>query len=103
MHVTILALGSRGDIQPYAWLGKGLRLAGHQVCFITSADFAPLIQASGLDFYPLPGNAQLLVQRAGANTLALFREFGSFARQKSPEIPPPVKTTDVLINQLPLG
>jgi sterol 3beta-glucosyltransferase len=103
VHITILALGSRGDVQPYAWLGKGLRMAGHQVCFITSEDFGPLIQASGLDFYPLPGSAQLLLRKAGANTLALFREFGSFAHQNSPEIPSQLKTTDVLINQLPLG
>ncbi|RPJ49185.1 MAG: glycosyltransferase, partial [Chloroflexi bacterium] len=103
LHITILALGSRGDVQPYAALGVGLRLAGHQVCFISSEDFAPLILSSGLDFYPLPGSAQVLMKKAGANTLALFREFSSFARQGPPEIPAPVKTTDVIINQLPLG
>lgn len=27
MHLTLLALGSRGDVQPYAALGKGLRAA----------------------------------------------------------------------------
>jgi hypothetical protein len=33
MHITILALGSRGDVQPYAVLGSGLKSAGHQVRF----------------------------------------------------------------------
>lgn len=33
MHITILALGSRGDVQPYALLGTGLKAAFHHVRF----------------------------------------------------------------------
>lgn len=103
MHITILALGSRGDIQPYATLGQGLWSAGHQVCFITSENFGPMVTAHGLDFYPIPGDAQAIVREAGANMLALFRGFGSFAKGYAPEIPPPIKETDVIINQFPLA
>jgi sterol 3beta-glucosyltransferase len=52
MHISILALGSRGDIQPYAVLGSWLKSAGHQVRFITFESFAPLIAELGLDFHP---------------------------------------------------
>ena len=103
MHITLLALGSRGDIQPYATLGQRLRAVGHRVCFITTENFRALIAAHGLDFYAIPGDAQALVQAAGANMLALLRAFGSLAHGPTPDIPPPVRETDVIINQLPLG
>ncbi|MGB7417232.1 MAG: glycosyltransferase [Thermosynechococcaceae cyanobacterium] len=31
MHITILAIGSRGDVQPFVALGVGLKQAGYQV------------------------------------------------------------------------
>ena len=31
MHITILAAGSRGDVQPYVALGMGLQQVGHEV------------------------------------------------------------------------
>jgi sterol 3beta-glucosyltransferase len=103
MHITILALGSRGDVQPYVLLGRGLQSAGHKVCCMTSEDFGPLVTEQGLDFYPIPGDAQAIVREAGANMLALLRGFGSLAKNYPPVIPDPVKRTDVIINQLPLA
>ena len=43
MHITILALGSRGDVQPYVALGSGLQSAGHRVRFVTFTSFAGLV------------------------------------------------------------
>ena len=51
MIVTIFALGSRGDVQPYVALGKGLKDAGHAVRVLTSQDFQELITTYGLDFF----------------------------------------------------
>jgi len=31
VRVAVLAIGSRGDVQPYVALGLGLRAAGHDV------------------------------------------------------------------------
>ena len=31
MNILILTIGTRGDVQPYVALGKGLRAAGHDV------------------------------------------------------------------------
>lgn len=73
MHITILALGSRGDVQPYAILGSGLKSAGHQVRFITFESFTSLVAEQGLDFHPIPGDAQALVADGGANTIGLVR------------------------------
>jgi sterol 3beta-glucosyltransferase len=53
MRVTILAIGSRGDVQPYIALGKGLQTVGHQVRIATHVPFKDLILSHHLDFYPL--------------------------------------------------
>jgi len=62
MHITILALGSRGDIQPNVTLGSALKAAGHQVRFITFESFSSLIAEHELDFHPIRGDAQQLRQ-----------------------------------------
>lgn len=50
MNILIVTLGSRGDVQPYVALGKGLKAAGHTVTVGTSASFEPFITAHGLDY-----------------------------------------------------
>lgn len=49
-HITIVASGSRGDVQPYIAMGKGLRSAGHHVRLLASENFEPLVKEAGLDF-----------------------------------------------------
>ncbi len=39
MRVTILTIGSRGDVQPYIALGLGLQACGHQVRLASMAPF----------------------------------------------------------------
>jgi sterol 3beta-glucosyltransferase len=53
MKITIAAVGSRGDVQPYIALGLGLRRAGHEVALSAPAVFAELIAAYGLEHRPL--------------------------------------------------
>lgn len=38
MRIAIIAPGSRGDVQPYLALGKGLKQAGHVVRLVTHQD-----------------------------------------------------------------
>jgi UDP:flavonoid glycosyltransferase YjiC (YdhE family) len=104
MHITILALGSRGDIQPYAILGSGLKSAGHQVRFITFESFASLIAELGLDFHPIPGDAQAVVADGGTNMLGLVRSFTNLAQGYARSLSDPhLGETDIIINQLPGG
>jgi UDP:flavonoid glycosyltransferase YjiC (YdhE family) len=58
MHIAIIAPGSRGDVQPYIALGKGLKAAGHSVRLLTHQDFEDLIKAHDLQYWPLRGNVQ---------------------------------------------
>ncbi len=54
MRITILAIGTRGDIQPLVALGAGLQSTGrHQVCFVAPDDFSALAAGAGLDFHSL--------------------------------------------------
>ncbi len=70
MHITILALGSRGDVMPYVTLGTGLKAVGHQVRFVTFENFEPLVAAQDLDFHPVQGDMQRILTGARGQALA---------------------------------
>jgi UDP:flavonoid glycosyltransferase YjiC (YdhE family) len=58
MRIAIIALGSRGDVQPYIALGQGLKKAGHTVRLIATQDFEVLVKSHGLEFWSIRGNSQ---------------------------------------------
>jgi sterol 3beta-glucosyltransferase len=109
--ITILALGSRGDVQPFIPLGQALQRSGNQVRVATFRAFAPLIQGAGLAFAPLPGDAQGLLRSAmdgampfGGSLLAgiraLARSYGTLARSLPAAIAA-LDDTQLVLNQLP--
>jgi sterol 3beta-glucosyltransferase len=53
VKVVLLALGSRGDVQPMVALGKALQAAGKPVMVVALREFAPLVEAAGLLFMPI--------------------------------------------------
>jgi UDP:flavonoid glycosyltransferase YjiC (YdhE family) len=52
MRVLMVAWGSRGDVQPYLALGRGLARAGYRVTVAAATDFEPLVKAADLGFAP---------------------------------------------------
>ena len=50
MKIFIITLGTRGDVQPYVALGKGLKTAGHDVTVCASSSFEPFITEHGLQY-----------------------------------------------------
>ncbi len=62
MKIAILAMGSRGDVQPYIALGKGLQAAGHRVQLVTHENFQDLVTSHQLAFYPVKGNVQAFME-----------------------------------------
>ena len=50
MKVLILTIGSRGDIQPFIALGKGLQAAGHTVALCTAEGFRAWVEAHGVPY-----------------------------------------------------
>ena len=66
--ITVLALGSRGDVQPFVALAVALREAGERVRLVTNENFAALAAEHGaapggpLEFYSLGASVQELLQ-----------------------------------------
>ena len=113
MQVTILALGSRGDVQPCVNLGAGLRAAGHSVHLVTFEAFRTLAQAADLQFSPIRGDVRQMVGPAGkvliastVNVLRMWKGILSSLGQLRQTLPSDLDglawaETDVLVNQLP--
>src|SRR4051812_32310837 len=55
MRMTILALGSRGDVQPFVALAMALQTRGHAINIAAPADYAALVKDHGLPFHVLGG------------------------------------------------
>jgi len=70
MKITILVIGSRGDVQPLIALGSGLKRAGHEVKIATHDIFKEMITSRGLEFFPIYGNPkEVLVEKEGREWL----------------------------------
>ena len=74
-RIGIIALGSRGDVQPYVALGKGLQDAGYFVRLVTHESYERFVRSYGLDFLPVKGNVQELMQ---TEEVRLLLEKGNF-------------------------
>lgn len=88
MRVTILAPGSRGDIQPYLGLGSGLARRGHAVRVVTTLDHARLVEESGLELAPVAIDVQAALRGdrvaasiEGGGLVASFREIAALAKK----------------------
>ena len=94
MRVLIVTLGSRGDIQPYVALGKGLQAAGHQVTIATHCNAQAFVAEHGLLFAPIRADMQALMNTsggrkmwaAGANTALYARHFFRIMRPLTRQI-----------------
>lgn len=76
MRISLLAIGSTGDVRPMALLGRELALRGHQVTLSAFAALSPLAAEAGISFKPLPGDAALFIGsiiKPGANPLTYLR------------------------------
>lgn len=93
MQITILAPGSRGDIQPYVALGQGLARAGHGVRVVTNEDHRSLVVAHGLEVRTVAFNVQAALQEReasraieGGGLVASFRKFAELAKKGAREL-----------------
>ncbi len=87
MRITVVTIGSRGDVQPYIALCLGLQSAGHTVRLATHALYETEIRGRGLDFAPLEGNPQDVMQgrhgerweKTSRNPFVFTRQFAAIA------------------------
>jgi sterol 3beta-glucosyltransferase len=115
MRITIAAIGSRGDIQPYIALGAGLQRAGYEVSLSAPAMFRELIAAYGLRHLPVSVNPKQIVEhpsmqaasRSGNPFLlirSMFREGLPLIRTYLEEVYANCQECDaVILTQIPYG
>ncbi|SCU95737.1 LAFA_0G01992g1_1 [Lachancea sp. 'fantastica'] len=76
----LLTIGSRGDVQPYIALAKGLLKEGHRVTIISHSEFGSWVRSYGIKFREIAGNPaelmSLMVQHGSMN-VGLLREASS--------------------------
>ncbi|HEY1013695.1 MAG TPA: glycosyltransferase, partial [Herpetosiphonaceae bacterium] len=60
--MTILAIGTRGDVQPAIAVGKALQGRGHHVRLLAGANFADWIRSHGLEAAPSAVDMQALME-----------------------------------------
>jgi sterol 3beta-glucosyltransferase len=73
MKAVLLALGSRGDVQPMVALGRELHRRRVPVLVVALRDFAPLVTEAGLPFHP--------IERTMAESRAAAGPAGSYRRR----------------------
>ena len=62
MIISIVTGGSRGDVQPYIALGKGLHQEGYDIRIIASDDFEHLTTEAGLTFCSMGYSVEQILQ-----------------------------------------
>jgi sterol 3beta-glucosyltransferase len=83
LRITCLTIGSRGDVQPYIALCKGLQAHGHQVKIATHDIFEKWVRKHGIDFAPVVGDPAELMRMCVENgmfTPSFIFETSTYAR-----------------------
>ncbi len=89
MNITLLAYGSRGDVQPFLALAVGLQKAGHAVTLAAPHRFTAFISAQHITPAPLPGDPEEISRRfndAGTNPLKMIHAIKGYVLEIAPEI-----------------
>ncbi|KAI0823047.1 hypothetical protein BC628DRAFT_1417911 [Trametes gibbosa] len=77
LHFTMLTIGSRGDVQPYIALAKGLMADGHRVRIATHGEFKEWVESHGIEFGYVGGDPAELMRicvENGTFTVAFLKE-----------------------------
>jgi UDP:flavonoid glycosyltransferase YjiC (YdhE family) len=64
-RITIIASGTRGDVQPAIALGKALQTTGYRVRILASPNFRGWIEGHGLEAAPARVNVQEIMESEG--------------------------------------
>lgn len=88
MKITMLAIGSTGDVRPYILLGKELKNRGHEITIAAFSPFRSAVENAGLMFYALSGNAEEFlhnVMKPGTSAISYLPQLEKSFREVAPE------------------
>jgi sterol 3beta-glucosyltransferase len=80
MHYGIVAIGSRGDVQPYVSLALGLMERGHEATVMAHENFKDFIGSYGVEFIPLRGNVEAMLHSDEGVRVIRAGDIVSFSR-----------------------
>jgi sterol 3beta-glucosyltransferase len=81
MKITIVTLGTRGDVQPYIAVARELMARGHEVKIAITEDHAQLLRTYGVAHHPMRGNfRELLRTDLGRKWLTSGESMRDYAR-----------------------
>lgn len=94
MNIAIVALGSRGDVQPMVAFARGIAAAGYEVRVVTHEPFRQLVTDLGLSFTPSRLDVQAFLREgegqawleAGDNPVRAILQFRRAAAPHLPEL-----------------
>lgn len=86
MKFVIITIGSRGDVQPFIALSKGLRSKGHQIRICAMNVFQETIEQEGFEYAPMAGDAKEIMLRLIGEQVSPIEYFNSL-----PDLLNPVK------------
>jgi sterol 3beta-glucosyltransferase len=62
MNLTLLAFGTRGDVQPMLALAQGLRAAGHAVTVAAGSNFQSWVESHGMRYAPISADIEAMMR-----------------------------------------
>lgn len=98
MRITLLAYGSRGDVQPFLALAVGLQKAGHTVTLAGPHRFADFVSHYNVPFTPLAGDPEeisRIINDAGDNVYRMVKGMQDYIFGIAPDV---VRDTQAAIN-----
>lgn len=108
MKITLVALGTRGDVQPMLALGIGLRDAHHEVTLIAGSNFEAWVRGYGFGFQPSVDIEALMKSKDGIawveepNPFRQLRHMKALLKPHGAEMIAPIITqaqqSDVLVS-----
>ena len=105
MNISILTYGSRGDVQPFLALARGLQARGHVVKLAAPHKFEEFVTSHGVPFIPLAGDPEeisRLINNAGVNPFrvvaSMWKYIFSIAAQVSRVAFPACDGADLIIH-----
>jgi len=107
--ISILTGGSRGDVQPYIALGKGLKEAGYDIRLIASDDFKTLVEEANLTFCSTGVSVEAIIQsdewrsvNENGNFFTIIRmmqsEMKTRAQKMAQDLPAMLEGSDYLLS-----
>lgn len=87
MKISMVTIGSTGDVRPYILLGKELQKRGHDITIAAFEEFENMTTENGLKFYPLSGNVikyMANLMKPGVKGVAFLKSFEDAIRDVAP-------------------